>query len=551
MEKFQYLVSVIIPVYNAKKYLHKAIRSLRRQTLLQEQMEILLIDDGSTDGSAGLCDRYSERYGNLVVIHQKNAGVSAARNTGIMAARGKYIAYLDADDWISKDTLERVTSFFDAHYDETDLVGYSLCFCFPNGKRAWHSREHEIEKTAILKIQNTMVNLTTTNVVVKNRGEDNCLFDTNLQFHEDEDYELRIVSEKETFGYVKEACYYYQKGTGGATDTISQAERNFEPSVRMYLSWIERYQNNAAMLSYVQNAILNDFAWKLREGKFLPKYLSHEEYELAMSRIRELISAIDAQKIMKHPMLDFLDRFYLMTLKSSIPAEKNERDSLQVFVTASGEQDGKLSLVGMLTKLDDDQKVSLFLFAGDHKIKIPMRIRRFSWEQSDSTKSLKSGYGFYETLPWKPGKDINFTAERDGKPVEVQCYFGPDAVLAGSDGSVKLKKAVLQACVFVGKLLFPHVWLYYGCENLLPNDFEKGRKRRYFIPSRNCPEGNRNIQQRDLVFKSRKHRLLYLIAENIVLNTPWTPYIPIYEKTYLSINRYIHHHVSVAENIEN
>ncbi len=89
--------SVIIPVYNCERYLKSAIDSVLNQPVNKE-LEIILIDDGSTDGSNKICDFYSNKYENISVIHQENQGVSIARNQGINRARGKYILFLDADD---------------------------------------------------------------------------------------------------------------------------------------------------------------------------------------------------------------------------------------------------------------------------------------------------------------------------------------------------------------------------------------------------------------------------------------------------------------------
>nr|WP_054674792.1 glycosyltransferase [Veillonella denticariosi] len=86
------LVSIIIPVYNTKPYLERCIQSIVHQTY--KNLEILLIDDGSTDGSSGLCDRFEEQYANIHVVHLENSGVSAARNRGLdIAQGGVYIIY--------------------------------------------------------------------------------------------------------------------------------------------------------------------------------------------------------------------------------------------------------------------------------------------------------------------------------------------------------------------------------------------------------------------------------------------------------------------------
>lgn len=98
------LISVIIPIYDAGKYLEKCIESILSQTY--ENLELILIDDGSRDDSGKICDAYAEKDKRVKVIHKKNGGVSAARNTGIENAKGEFIAFVDSDDWIEKNSIE-------------------------------------------------------------------------------------------------------------------------------------------------------------------------------------------------------------------------------------------------------------------------------------------------------------------------------------------------------------------------------------------------------------------------------------------------------------
>ena len=94
------LISVIIPVYNVEDYLHYAIESLEKQTY--KNFEIILVNDGSTDDSGKLCDEYSEKYSNVRVFHKENGGLSDARNFGLQYANGRYVAFVDSDDYIEK-----------------------------------------------------------------------------------------------------------------------------------------------------------------------------------------------------------------------------------------------------------------------------------------------------------------------------------------------------------------------------------------------------------------------------------------------------------------
>lgn len=99
-------ISVIVPVYNVEQYLEKCVKSICGQTY--RELEIILVDDGSPDGSGALCDTLAAQDERIRVIHQKNGGLSAARNAGLDAATGAYVAFIDSDDYIAPDMMERL-----------------------------------------------------------------------------------------------------------------------------------------------------------------------------------------------------------------------------------------------------------------------------------------------------------------------------------------------------------------------------------------------------------------------------------------------------------
>ena len=112
------LISVIIPVYNVEKYLKQCVDSVLAQTY--QNIEIILVDDGSTDSSGHICDEYLNVDGRIKVIHKKNAGLSEARNHGLDLATGDYVYFLDSDDWIQGETLETLIQM--AHESNADIV---------------------------------------------------------------------------------------------------------------------------------------------------------------------------------------------------------------------------------------------------------------------------------------------------------------------------------------------------------------------------------------------------------------------------------------------
>lgn len=111
----QQMISVVIPVYNVAPYLRKCLESVLNQT--HQNLEIILIDDGSNDGSEKICDEYAAKYSNVAVHHQENAGLSVARNRGLEESHGEWIAFLDSDDWVDPDmyqTLYDLAQEYDA-----------------------------------------------------------------------------------------------------------------------------------------------------------------------------------------------------------------------------------------------------------------------------------------------------------------------------------------------------------------------------------------------------------------------------------------------------
>lgn len=100
------LISIIVPVYKVAKYLPRCIESILRQTY--PNFELILVDDGSPDKSGKICDKYAQKDSRIRVIHKKNGGVSSARNAGLDIAQGEYISFIDSDDWVSRDYLEKL-----------------------------------------------------------------------------------------------------------------------------------------------------------------------------------------------------------------------------------------------------------------------------------------------------------------------------------------------------------------------------------------------------------------------------------------------------------
>ena len=117
-------LSFIVPVFRVEKYLDTCVASLLNQGLSEKEYEIILVDDGSDDACPAMCDRYAEQYGHIHVVHQSNKGLAGARNTGIRVAKGKYICFIDSDDYV--EPLSYATLIYTAENDNLDILQYEF-----------------------------------------------------------------------------------------------------------------------------------------------------------------------------------------------------------------------------------------------------------------------------------------------------------------------------------------------------------------------------------------------------------------------------------------
>ena len=120
------LVSVIVPVYNVEDYINKCVKTILNQSY--RKIEVILVDDGSSDASASICDHFARMNSRVRVIHKKNAGLSAARNSGLSLAKGDYISFVDGDDYVASDYIEFLLALIVANDADISQCGYYIQF---------------------------------------------------------------------------------------------------------------------------------------------------------------------------------------------------------------------------------------------------------------------------------------------------------------------------------------------------------------------------------------------------------------------------------------
>lgn len=203
-------ISVIVPVYNAGEYLHKCIDSILQQKV--SDLELILVNDGSTDNSGEICDSYAVQDNRVNVIHKKNEGVSSARNKGIKSATGEYIGFVDSDDWIEPDMFSRL-------YSEADKNCADVVMCDAN---TVYSDGSILPDTITGLSANKVLNKSdfTPGLLLETAGavwrciykrnlllENNIRFPVDIKFSEDRIFNIRAFGCADKVVYLKESYY--------------------------------------------------------------------------------------------------------------------------------------------------------------------------------------------------------------------------------------------------------------------------------------------------------------------------------------------------------
>lgn len=219
-EKQRDLVSIIVPVYNVEKYLEKCLDSLIDQTY--RNLQIILVDDGSGDSSGTICDRYAAQDNRIQVIHKKQSGVSAARNTGLEAVKGSYICFADSDDWIDEKMIETMYENMVEEKAQISIIGYDMVW--EDGR----SQKKSDENAYYVWNQREAIAQWMTQKIFKGFMCDK-MFDkeifTEIRFPEDRSYMedvaigLDLFAKAETVVYSGKIGYHYLQRQGSATNS--------------------------------------------------------------------------------------------------------------------------------------------------------------------------------------------------------------------------------------------------------------------------------------------------------------------------------------------
>ncbi|MBQ9773376.1 MAG: CDP-glycerol glycerophosphotransferase family protein [Clostridia bacterium] len=295
---YPYKFSVVSAVYKVEEYLEEYIESLLAQTLdFEHNVQLILVDDGSPDGSGAICDRYAARYPNNVkVVHKENGGVSSARNAGIPLIEGEYVNFCDPDDKLSPDTLEAVYAFFEAHKGETDVVAVPLeLFGDATGGHMLNNKFERGDRVISLEEELDCRQLMIASSFIRHEVAREICFNTKLSIAEDAEQLMQIFIRKPYLGVVTGCRYFYRKRGTSAMGATAQKKKWYNDSVR-YFSLAVMEQAKAAygyVPKFVQSVVAYELQWKLNVTEAPLTVLSQQELADYGELLRRAVELID------------------------------------------------------------------------------------------------------------------------------------------------------------------------------------------------------------------------------------------------------------------
>ncbi len=297
--QYQYKISTIMPVYNSALYLGEAIESIINQSIGFENIQLIIVNDGSTDNSAEIIKSYAEKYTNIIFVDKENGGVASARNEALKYAEGKYVSFVDPDDTISLNTYKDVFDFFEENYDKTSVVSFPIYFF--GGREGAHPLNDKFEAgSRIIELEKEgYFQLHITSSLIKNEIARQMHFNSTLATSEDADALLRILIVSPYLGVVDSARYNYRKHGGSIIDSATQKKGWYLAHLTHYFNSIMDYAIGkcAKIPSFVQNAMMYDLSWKLSQ-KSAPSCLDKDELSSFIKEMYACISRLDNSVIM-------------------------------------------------------------------------------------------------------------------------------------------------------------------------------------------------------------------------------------------------------------
>lgn len=315
----KYKISVIIPIYNVEKYIEETIKSIINQSIGFENIELILINDGSPYNEEEICLKYKKKYDNIKYIKKENGGVSSARNEGIKIATGEYINFIDSDDKFEKNAFEKGCKMLDNH-PEIDIVGFRQKFF--EATHGYHITDFRFDKgDRIIDItkEHELLQLSAAAALIRREAIKNILFDEKLKYSEDAKFMTEILfrRRKMKYGVIASSNYLYRKRkTRNSSIQTQTLNKNW---YTLTLNEVYKFTINLSkeifgkIIPYAEYFVM--YHLQARINKSFDVKMSKKEKEENNNIIKELLKEIDDYIILEQRILTIYEKMQALNIK--------------------------------------------------------------------------------------------------------------------------------------------------------------------------------------------------------------------------------------------
>lgn len=236
MKKYK-KVSIVVPVYNTAVYIEKCLHSISNQSY--KNLEILLINDGSSDDSLAICERFASRDERIKIISRANKGVSKTRNEGISAATGDYVTFVDSDDWVDGDAIENMVTCIETYDVDAVRASYAINYSGQEAVAAHEVyREGKYDSPPELRsltqdFLKGKMNCYTVLLMIKRGSLGNIRFDEKISMMEDVIFYVDLLGSIKSIYLTKLKTYHYRQNNLGASKNPDNFLRNMKSIIRV------------------------------------------------------------------------------------------------------------------------------------------------------------------------------------------------------------------------------------------------------------------------------------------------------------------------------
>lgn len=317
-----YKFSIVSAIYNTAEYLEEMLDSVLRQDIgFEENIQLILVDDESTDNSSEICKNYVEKYPfNITYIKVNHKGVSHARNEGTKIAKGEIINYLDSDDKLEVDALRKVWNFYQEYKKQIDVIAIPIFFFDKEEGAHLLNKKFNRDRIVDIEKEKESIVLLSSSCFMKREVLKDYTFDERLKYGEDAKLVTQIILVKGAYGVLSTTKYHYRRrqSNNSAIQVGTTKKEWYLDCIKYFSLDILNWQVDYKFGGYIKYLIMYDLQWRINSLKNVSKILDSTELSEYINLLIKTLKYIDVRCILRQRNMALKGKIVALILKYNI-----------------------------------------------------------------------------------------------------------------------------------------------------------------------------------------------------------------------------------------